>query len=147
LGKLITRLFILAVIVFAAAGYQFNQVSKVKDPELVRQAQEVLTDSFRSMTLKEVAQSIRTMGSLNIIADNAADLVTQDVVLLTVRASRAILPWKTPDKVVLQVDFLVEERGEKVAAGRRYLRFEPTVDHRWRYLGETDFEGFMKNLL
>jgi hypothetical protein len=146
LGKFFTRFLILVAIVLAAAGYQFNQVSKVQDPELVRQAKEVLTDSFRSMTLEEVAQSVHSMGSLKIIADKAGSLVTQDVTLLAVKAGRTILPWKESKDVVLQVDFILEEKGAKVASGRRYLRFEPTVDQRWRYLGETDFEGFFRNL-
>jgi len=147
MGKLFGRLLLLVAILMAAGVYQFNQVSVVEDPALVRQAKAVLSDQFRSKTFQELSESLRAGDSFDILAGQAGSLMTQDVTLLAVRESRTLLPWKQSEEVVLQVDFVLEDRGSKIAAGRRYLRFAPTTDHGWRYLGETDFEGFYANLL
>jgi hypothetical protein len=145
-GKLLSRLIIVAAIVLAAAIFRFNQISDVEDPELVRQAEAVLTDRFRSRNLDDLADAVRSSGSLDVIMQRAGAVITEDVVVHTIRASRPLLPWVSGGEVVLQVDFMLEDRGSKIAAGRSYLRFEPTVDDRWRYLGETDFQGFYSNL-
>ncbi|MGD2084508.1 MAG: hypothetical protein PVF91_16210, partial [Chromatiales bacterium] len=121
-------------------------ISDVEDPELVRQAGEVLSAKFRSRNLEELSDAVQSQGSLDVILDRAGSVITEDVVVHTIRASRPLLPWVASKEVVLQVDFILEDRGAKVAAGRSYLRFEPTVDNRWRYLGETDFQGFYSNL-
>ncbi len=147
MSKLFGRLLVLVAIVLAAAVYQFNQVSVVEDPALVREAESALNDQFRSKTMTELSESLRSGEAINILAGQAGSLITQDVTLLAVRESRTLLPWKRSAEVILQVDFVLEERGSKIAAGRRYLRFAPTIDHGWRYLGETGFEGFYANLL
>ncbi len=147
MGKLITRLLVLTAILLAAAMYQFNQVSKVQDPDLIRRAQQALSDDFHSKTLGDISESLQGDGSPEVIADQAGSLITQDVTLTAIRAARTLLPWRQSATVVLQLDFVLEENGAKVLAGRRYLRFAPTIDHGWRYLGETDFKGFYKNLL
>jgi len=145
-GKLLSRLIIVAAIVLAAAIFRFNQISDVEDPELVRQAEAVLTDRFRSRNLSDLADAVKSSGSLDVIMQRAGAVVTEDVVVHNIRASRPLLPWVSGGEVVLQVDFMLEDRGSKVAAGRSHLRFEPTEDQRWRYLGETDFQGFYSNL-
>ena len=145
-GRLLTRLMVLAAVVLAAGMFRFGQVSGVEDPELVRQAEAVLANKFRSANLGELAGAVRTGGSFDVIMKRAGAVVTEDVVVHTIRASRPLLPWAAGGAVVLQVDFILEDRGSKVAAGRSYLRFEPSSDDRWRYLGETDFQGFYSNL-
>jgi hypothetical protein len=147
MGKLFGRLLLLVAVVALAAIYQFNQVSVVEDPDLTSLAKDVLSSQFRAKSVEEISNALRTGDSFDVAAGRTNTVINEDVTLLAVRESRSLLPWKHSKEVVLQVDFVLQDGGETIAAGRRYLRFARNPELGWGYRGETDSQGFYANLL
>ena len=114
MSKLFGRLWLLIAIVAAIGVYQFNDISTVRDPDLLRLAKQVLSDRFQGKTLEDLSTALRSGDSFDIAGSQSSSVATQEVDVLAARESRSLLPWKHSKEVILQVDFALKIQNFKV---------------------------------
>ncbi len=138
--KLLRSLILLIVI--GLAGFvtaTLLGVDQIEDKDVVEEVSDILHAERRGQSLDSIAEAVKH-GALHSLWRNTEKLISDDLIILSIKGSRPLLLNK--EVMIVEVRYLIDGNEHK-----RYFRFLHSIDKGWVFKGEATARDYWLNFL
>jgi cell division protein FtsB len=140
-GQFLLILLILLLVVGAGGFIRYQQIARVSNAKVFEMLRQQMQKDLLQGHIKHLGDDLGK-GDLGAMADRVFSMARQELVIGEISASRPLYRLSEFGETRFRIQYSVEENGKARGGGTRHLRYAYSPDRGWRYLGESDAEGF-----
>jgi len=139
---------LILLIVIGLAGFvtaTLLGVDQIKDKAVVEEVSDILHAERRGQSLDSIAEALKH-GALRSLWKNTEKLISDDLIILSIKGSRPLLLNK--EVMIVEVRYLIDDDKQADSdEHKRYFRFLHSIDKGWVFKGEATARDYWLNFL